>query len=87
MSRDPRLTGIATMAGAAADALRADGAEAAAGVIEMALAHSGPDHEWLLVIREALIVTRPGWEALDDSELADELAAAVAMAKRLAIEL
>ena len=42
--------------------------------------------EWLLGVREALVVTRTVWESVG-SDVATDAAATLTMAKRLAIEL
>lgn len=67
-------------------ALEAAGDEAAGAILRGAVEAPAEPAELLLLVRSALVRTRPQWEALDGSLVA-EARAAVAAGKRLAIEM
>jgi hypothetical protein len=69
-----------------ARSLRAAGHAEAAATLEKAAAAAGPDHERLLVVREALVRTRASWSG-PDGEGPAEISSALTAAKRLAIDL
>lgn len=75
----------ATAASVAA-ALRRDGEESAARLLDAAVAVSGPVHDQVLALREALVRTRSRWTETD-SEVAAAATRALSDAKRLAISL
>ena len=86
MTATPSLDEIEAAAAAAARALADAGYHQESGTIEVALLTAGRDAEWLLAVREALVMTRVAWEGLDGPVRA-RTAAALGDAKRLAIEL
>jgi hypothetical protein len=67
-------------------ALAAAGFPRDALMVDSAMATTGGDAEWLLAVREALVVTRPRWELMDD-DARYGAARSLAAAKRLSIEL
>lgn len=69
-----------------AAALAAAGFADDAALLKEALGVEGSRAERLLAVREALVVTRPQWQAIND-DARYEAARSLAAAKRLAIEL
>jgi len=82
----PELEQIGATVREVALALEAAGYPRDAGMLHVALTVEGDAAEWLLAVREALVVTRPRWQAIDD-DARYEAARSLAAAKRLAIEL
>jgi hypothetical protein len=86
MNPRPELEQIRLAAEAVSMALAGAGFPRDAVMIDSALATTGGDAQWLLAVREALVVTRPRWESIDD-DARYEAARSLAAAKRLSIEL
>jgi hypothetical protein len=82
----PELDQIRSAAQDVSRALAAAGFPRDAVMIDSALATDGSEAEWLLAVREGLVVTRPRWESIDD-DARYEAARSLAAAKRLSIEL
>jgi hypothetical protein len=81
------IAGVREAAGDLAGALAAAGAAAESRSLRDALRVDGPVPEQLLVIRSALVATRNRWEDLSDREAVAAGRRALAVAKRLAIDL
>ena len=86
MNVRPELDQIGSAAESVSMSLAAAGFPRDALMIDSALATNGGEAEWLLAVREALVVTRPRWESIDD-DARYEAARSLAAAKRLSIEL
>ena len=80
------LEQIKVAAEAVTQALARAGFTRDAETLQWAVATEGSEAEWLLAVREALVMTRPRWEAVDN-DVRDEAARSLAAAKRLAIDL
>jgi hypothetical protein len=82
----PGVAEIRSAAENVAVALEAAGFARDAATVRSALGVEGSGAEWLLAVREALVVTRPRWQSIND-DASNEAARSLAAAKRLAIEL
>lgn len=86
-AQDPlTIDALVDLAARIAAELRAAGFGDAATALAAATRIEGPAHERLLVVREALVRTRPAWSELV-GDTPGTAAAALTAAKRLAIEL
>jgi hypothetical protein len=84
--RRPEFDQIHSAAEGVSVALAEAGYPRDAVMIDSALSIVGSDAEWLLSVREALVVTRPRWESIED-DVRYQAVRSLAAAKRLAIEL
>lgn len=88
MTTDPiTLDDVQRLALRLATTLDEQGSARAATVLRLAAATQGSDHERLLEMRSALVVTRNDWESAVNSALRADALRTLRAAKRLAIEM